>query len=411
MLEEHMKSPVTRRRLLAGPAGPHVTDFAEWLLASGYTSGSVRSILQSLAGWTDWMTARRYSVADVVEAEVACTALLVSPRLHYARGPNKASLTAARHFVRYLRQLGLIEAPATTPILAERWPIIAAFHVWMLSHRGLRESSLGVYEPVIADLLGALGDEPRSYTAADLRAFVARRVEPHGVWRAKVIVVAVRAFLRFLGVTGRAPVGLEHALPTFRLRQTATIPRYIERDDLQRVIGSCDGSAVGRRRDKAVILLFARLGLRAGEVASLTFGDFDWKEGRIAVSGKNRRPEWLPLPQDVGDAVLAWVDVRPAIRSNRVFTTILAPHVPLTRASATHVARAAFVRANVKAAVNGAHALRHSAATAMLREGATLAGVGAVLRHRSPGTTTIYAKVDFGVLAEIAQPWPEVTSC
>ena len=321
-------------------------------------------------------------------------------------------MAAARSFVRYLRERGVIEAPAPVPTLAETRPLIGTFRDWMRDQQGLAASTQDLYEPIAADLLDALGADPRTYVAADLRAFVSERTRPHGLWRAKGIVVAVRAFLRFLGASGRAPVGLEHALPTFSSRHLAAIPRYLEPEDLQRVIVACDGTEVGRNRDKAVILLLARLGLRAGEVARLTFGAFDWNEGRVAVSGKNRRAEWLPLPQDVGDAVLGWIhNGRPPIDSDRVFTTIKAPHRPLTRASVTHVARAAFLRANVKAAVNGAHALRHSAATAMLREGATLAGVGAVLRHRSPGTTTIYAKVDFGLLAEIAQPWPEVTSC
>ena len=359
------------------------------------------------------MAAKGYSLAAAAEAEAACQAELASkPRRRYARGPNEASLAAARNLVRYLREAGVITPPAPAPTLAETWPLIAAFRAWMRDHRGLAVSTLDLYEPIVADLLRTLGDDPHEYTAADLRTFVLERARPHGLWRAKSIVVATRAFLRFLGASGRAQVGLEHALPNFSSRRLASIPRYIEPSDLKRVIGACHGSDIGRRRDLAVILLLARLGLRAGEVAGITFGDIDWNEGRIAVSGKTRRPEWLPMPQEVGDAILAWLrDGRPVIETDHVFTTIKAPHRPLTRASVTHIARAAFLRANVKAPVNGAHTLRHSAATAMLRGGATLAGVGAVMRHQSTSTTAIYAKVDFGVLSEIAQPWPEVTSC
>lgn len=167
-------------------------------------------------------------------------------------------------------------------------------------------------------------------------------------------------------------------------------------------------------RDRAVMLLLARLGLRAGEVAALTLRDLDWRDASIAVCGKGRRHERLPLPQEVGDAILRYLrQGRPRLESDHVFARECAPIGPLTRASVTAIARSALRRAGVKAPINGAHVFRHSAATAMLRQGASLAGVGAVLRHQSPSTTAHYAKVDFGLLTEIAQPWPvgEVPSC
>ena len=413
MLEQFIESPVTRRRLLQGPAGPHVTQFAAKLRSVGYTPISITSILRPLAAWTDWMKQKGYDLSQAAEALDECAAeLRASPRVHYARGPNQASLSAARNFVRYLREEGIIPTPPPAPTSSQRWPLVGEFRRWTRRHRGLTESTLDIYVAIIADFLEAHGDDPDEYEARQLRVFVAERVGPHGVWRAKGVVTALKAYLRFLGASGRAPVGLEHALPTFSTRHLASLPRYVERDELERVIDSCDPATLGRTRDRAVILLLARLGLRAGEVAHLRLSDIDWSQGRIAVSGKNRRPEWLPLPQDVGDAILTWIrDERPAISTSHVFTTMKAPHRPLSRASVTHVARAAFRRAGVSAPVNGAHTLRHSAATAMLREGVSLAGVGAVLRHRRPGTTAIYAKVDLGLLSEVAQPWPGGGEC
>ena len=161
-----------------------------------------------------------------------------------------------------------------------------------------------------------------------------------------------------------------------------------------------------------MLLLLARLGLRASEVAQLKFADIDWRNGSIAVCGKGRRQESLPLPQEVGNAILHYLNqARPPLPVPEVFTTVLAPIHTLTRAAVTHVVRSALRRAGIKAPVNGAHVLRHSAATSMLRNGASLASVGAMLRHRSPLTTAHYAKVNFGLLAEIAQPWPEASSC
>jgi site-specific recombinase XerD len=148
-------------------------------------------------------------------------------------------------------------------------------------------------------------------------------------------------------------------------------------------------------------------------VAGLTFRDIDWKNGQIAVLGKNRRQEWLPLSQEIGDAIIMYIKhARPKLTIEQVFTRVDAPLGPLTRASVTHVVRSALRRAGIKAPVNGAHLLRHSAATAMLRSGVSLQGVGAVLRHHLPNTVPIYAKVDFELLSVIAQPWPvEVRSC
>jgi site-specific recombinase XerD len=180
---------------------------------------------------------------------------------------------------------------------------------------------------------------------------------------------------------------------------------------VERVIASCAADANGLR-DKAVLLLLARLGLRAGEVAQLRFADIDWGHGQFTVSGKGRRQDRLPLPQEVGAALLLYLrQSRPPLQTPEVFTSVVAPLRPLTRAAVTHIVRAALRRAGIKAPINGAHLLRHSAATAMLRQGASLAGIGAVLRHRSPRTTVHYAKVDFCLLSEIAQPWPAVPPC
>jgi integrase len=171
------------------------------------------------------------------------------------------------------------------------------------------------------------------------------------------------------------------------------------------------GGATGLR-DQAVLLLLARLGLRASEVAGLTIADSDWRTGRLAVCGTGRRTEWLPLPQAVGAALLRYVRrARPPLPGPPVFATVHAPWRPLTRQAVSHIVLTALRRAGVTAPVRGAHLLRHSAATAMLRQGASLAGIAAVLRHRSPRTTAYSAKVDFDLLAEIAQPWPGGVGC
>lgn len=412
MLQTHLKSPITRRRLCASPAADHLDTFADWLRLQGYTPSSVEGLLRALAGWTDWMIAAGFTAQDFLRGFEDCSlAVRKERRVRYSRGPNRRSVVAAGVFIRFLQQSGKLPLPVPPPSAADRWPVLAEFRSWMRNQRGLRESTLDLYEGILPSLLDSLGDDAKAYSPEALRAYVQQRARPHGIHRARCIVVAVRAFVRFLGAIGRCPPGMEYAIPGFASWQLSSVPKFLAAEDVERVIDSCGDDVFGLR-DRPVLLLLARLGLRASEVAQLKFADIDWRNGSIAVCGKGRRQETLPLPQEVGDAILRYLNQgRPSLLVPEVFTAVRAPFRTLSRASVTHVVRSALRRAGVKAPINGAHVLRHSAATTMLRQGVSLAGVGAVLRHRSPMTTAHYAKVDFALLSEIAQPWPEVPSC
>lgn len=412
MLADHLKSAVTRERLRSGPAVDHIDDFADWMSRLGYRPVTIDTTLRSLASWTDWMQAVGFTAQDFLEGFTSCAAELGSGcRVRHSRGPNDHSLTAAALFIRFLREQGVLPPVVAPPSPANLWPIIGEFRSWMRQHRGLTETTLDVYQAIILELVATHGSDPQRYTAEVLRGFTLERARRHGIWRAKTVIVSVRAFLRFLGATGQCPAAMQYAIPGFASWQLSTVPRFLASDDVERVITSCPVDGNGPR-DKAVLLLLARLALRASEVAQLRLDDIDWAQGQLTVSGKARRQEKLPLPQDVGDALLHYLrQSRPPLRTPEVFTTVLAPVRPLSRAAVTHIVRAALRRAGIKAPVNGAHVLRHSAATTMLRNGASLAGIGAVLRHRSPRTTALYAKVDLGLLSEIAQSWPAVPSC
>ena len=412
MLESYLNSPVTRQRLHKGLAANHIDAFADWLHAQGYRPNCINNLLRALAGWTDWMFAKGFTMQDLLAGFHACKLMLEQKqRVRYSRGPSRYSITAASVFIRFLQHQGVLPLPAKVPRGSELWPLLGEFRCWMREHRGLTDTTLDVYEGILTGLFDTLGDDVSNYSPEALRTYVFNRARPHGIERAKSIVVAVRSFVRFLGVTGRCTPGMEHAIPGFASWQLASTPRFLIAEEVERVINSCNNDLFGLR-DKAVLLLLARLGLRASEVAQLKLADIDWLNGSILVCGKARRQESLPLPQEVGNAILLYLEKsRPSLRAPEVFTTVLAPIHPLTRATVTHIVRSALRRAGIKAPINGAHVLRHSAATAMLRQGVSLAGVGAVLRHRSPAMTAHYAKVDFGLLSEIAQPWPEVSSC
>ncbi len=422
MFEDQLKSPSTRRRLRAGPLAPHLERFAEWMHRQRYRPTTMRLKWVFLATWSDWRTTTGADADDHACAlDSYVDALAADGRLRYAdrprgagvhKGTRKTAVVAASMFVRCLRESGLAAVPARPPTRLETWPILREYDAWILQHGGLAVGSARLYEIVIADLLVALGDDPASYTAQAVREFVLARARPHGLERGGSIVCAVRSYLRFLSANGRCPPDFADVVPRFGSWKLSTVPRHIEPTDLQRVLDACVTDSVVGRRDRAIVYLLARLGLRGGDVQRLTFANIDWKNGRIAVSGKSRRQEWLPLPQEVGDAILAYVrDGRPKLDVPEVFITVVAPFRPLAAGSLANVTATALRRAGIAAPSFGTHLFRHSAATAMLREGASLSAIGAVLRHRSPDTTMLYAKVDYGLLSEVAQPWPDVSPC
>lgn len=409
MLEHYVDSDITRRRLRSGPAANQINDFADWLHTGGYKRPIIVRRLRSLARWTDWLTTTgdSHDLPEALERYVAYVA--TTPRKPYQHSPNEESVTAAKIYIRFLREREFL--PPAPAAVVNSWPLLTEFRHWMREQRGLTEATLDVYLRVLEDLLTSLGSDPRSYRAEALRAFVLERGKRHGVSYAKLGATAVRTFVQFLAAIGQCPAGLEYAIPAWRSWAFSSTPKYLIPEDVDRVIRASADSRSGVR-DKAMILLLARLGLRAGDIVGLHMTHIDWENARILVSGKSRRQEFLPLSQEVGTALLQYLrNVRPPLPIPQLFITALPPFGPIKRQSVAGVVLRAICRAGVSSSGHGAHVLRHSAATTMLRQGVSLAGIGAVLRHRSPSTTSHYAKIDHQLLVTVAQPWPEVSSC
>jgi integrase/recombinase XerD len=413
MLEKHLQTPVTINRLRDGVAGPYMDEFSLWMHLKGFKPVVLELRLRSLAAFTDWMKDNRYSINELIEAIDACKCELKKGRKLNSRGPNIDSIIAASKLLVFLQEKGVFEKPAPKAKVSEVWPILGDFRAWSIEHKGVRETTLDLYETTLGDFVEALGSEPKTYTAKAIREFILNRAKPHSTHRAQAIAVASRSFLRFLSIQGQCSSDLVHAVPTFPSYKLQGTPKYIEPEEMKKVEEACHLLDENGLRDRAVILLLTRLGLRASDVANLNLKDIDWNNGRISVSGKSRRHEWLPLPQEVGDAIIDYLKKKPKLKIHRIFIRVDAPIGPLTRASVTHIARSAYLRAGVTPPVNGngAHTLRHSAATAMIRKGASLKGVSTVLRQNLTSTTGIYAKVDFGQLSKVAQQWPGVKSC
>ncbi len=280
--------------------------------------------------------------------------------------------------------------------------MLAEFRRYLLDERGMAQASTVSYVHIARlflvehfEYLGHLG-------ATEVLSFVTDQCGRRG---AANVVCGLRSFLRWCHLQDLTPGSLAGVVPSVARRRLASLPASLDPVDVQRLLGSCDRRTSVGRRDFAVLTVLARLGLRAGEVASLDLADVDWRAGELVVWGKGPRVDRLPLPADVGDAVAAWLRRgRGRCPCSNVFTRVRAPRIALTSGGISDVVYAACRRVGIPEV--SAHRLRHTAATEMLRSGSTLAEVGQVLRHQRLLTTAIYAKVDRPSLSEIALPWP-----
>ena len=414
MLSELFVSAARVHALQAGPAGALLAGFARGLLQAGYASITVRRHLRAVEHFVSWIDRKRIAVETLTEASVDHFGRHV-PRCRcrpFGRS-DRTMLYSVRLFLRHLEAAGTIRVTAAASAVPDP-PLLVAFRQWMRQQRGTCTSTLDNYGVHIRSLLTSLGQAPAALDARILRQFVLEGHRTCGWAAAKKRTTALRTFVRFLIADGQCDSGLLGAIPVLAHWRLASLPRYLPAEEVERVIASCDATSLVGTRDRAIIVLLARLGLRAGDIVQLRLSDLDWTGAWIRVCGKGRREARLPLTQEVGQALVAYLTTgRPPTTSDAVFVRSRAPF----RAFRSHCAVSvivdrAFCRAGVRRPSRGAaHLLRHSVATAMLRHGASLQEVAAVLRHRSIATTQIYAKVDVTALRQIAQPWPEVPSC
>lgn len=413
MLATYFKRRTTQATYYSGPAGPYLDAFTNWLEQRGYQHETIRDRLQGAAQFVAWVQTTGChlpSLSPAILDRFRCH-LSNQHQLRYTSGPFSVRWLGAQRFFAFLQDQQLVVLTDTSQE-ATQPELLSAFEQWMDVHRGVRSSTLINYRPHIKELLSELGENPERFDVAQLRTVLLAYAQHHSAALTKTRGIAFRVFLRFLTATGRAQPGLEAAIPTIAQWRLATLPRYLRPEDLERVIAACDGSTARGIRDKAIVLFLARLGLRASDVANLRLHDIEWSQGTFRVMGKSRREAKLPLPQDVGDAVLDYLHrMRPSVKTPYVFIRMIAPWKPITRYVVQHAASEAIQRAGVETPSLGAHVLRHSAATALLRQGASLQVIGEVLRHRSVETTAHYAKVDTRLLHEVTLPWPGAPSC
>ncbi len=389
-----------------GRLGPYVDGYRDRLLELGYTPLTVRTYSLVVLGQLGrWMASEDL---DVQQLDSGAIKAFLATR--HTRDYRPVATVNFVPLLEYLRGEGVTPpepARAPTPLdglIAEyrRWLVVdralAAATVWhrerfagrFLAERVTREDELGV----------------KSLTGAAVTGFLLRECARVKLTSVECYANELRSLLRFLHVRGYTARGLADCVPSVAGWRDAGIPKVLPRADIDRLLQSCERSSLSGARDFAILNLLARLGLRAVEVSRLRLADLHWRAGEIEVDGKAHRRDRLPLPTDVGDALVSYLSLRNRRHSSRVFLTLHAPIRPIEPSGVITVVREACRRAGLKPV--GAHRLRHALASELLRQDASLIDISQVLRHKDLATTAIYAKVDFARLREVAQPWPGV---
>jgi site-specific recombinase XerD len=378
------------------------------LSKQGYTALSIRNRVDVFRDLSRWLARRGVSLSELDDGQIE----------RFAKYRRRCKRSAFRtpeslvSIVRYLRDERVLPPSEPEEDRADDTPfetLVSSYATYLTSERGLTPTTVGRYVKVARELLQPLmGNEPLAVDGigtVDVTAFVLATAKRCSVGEAQNVVSALRSALRYLYVQGLLERDLAGAVPGVAGWSGSALPKAVEPEVIERLLRNCDRRRHAGRRDYAVLLLLSRLGLRRCEVAALELDDVDWAVGELLIRGKGQQQDRLPLPQDVGHALAMYIKrSRPPIDSRKVFTTVYAPQRPLQPGAVTGLVNARCDKLGLPPI--GAHRLRHTAATQMLRRGASLDEIAQVLRHRHVSTTAIYAKVDRAALSELARPWP-----
>jgi len=408
-MKNHFQSDLpTLDRYRCGPLGLHLASFADWLSEQGYPRQTGIKKLRLFALLSRRLEQKKVSLQQLDEQWIEQFRKTQRKQLR-RQHQVQHTLTQLLHHLRRLRVV-----PDQQPAQAES-PTDRLMHNYgrfLAQERGLSQVTLHNYLPVARRfLLHAFGTRTLRLDqlgASTINGFILRDKSTFSPKRVQLTTSALRSFLGFLYLRGQLAVPLAASVPTVATWRLSEVPQFLEPGQVQQILQGCDRSSPSGRRDYAALLLLARLGLRAGELVHLCLEDINWSSGEVLVRGKSSREDRLPLPSDVGRALAMYLQKdRPPCSSRRVFIRMKAPHVGFSSSVAVcDIVRRALQRAHLQPGRKGAHLLRHSLATQMLRGGASLTQIGQILRHQLPQTTEIYVKVDLTTLRAVAQPWP-----
>jgi site-specific recombinase XerD len=407
-VEEYLRRSRLFQRLKSGPHGYHVERFSARLVEDGLVRHGTWRCLNVVGGLLSWIASRRCVLANLDERMVEQYLRRRAVRQSIQPGDR----AALKRWLSVLREEGAI-APAALQPLTEHDRIFKEFDAYLRIERGLAPKSIVRHLPVIRgflhevcpagdDDLGKIGQE-------DVIGYIERHARDWSPRTGQAMCWSLRAFLGYLHHRGLNPRALASCVPSMRRWKLATLPTYLSAAQVQKALDGCDRATAMGRRDYAILMMLAKLGLRADEVATLTLDDIDWRASEMLVRAKGRQRARMPIPRDVGVAVVAYLrNGRPKSSCRRLFVRIPAPHVGFASGCAiTMIAKAALDRVGIEGCAHrGAHIFRHSLATELLRRGTTLSEIGQLLRHESHDTTRIYAKVDIEALRTLSLPWP-----
>ena len=404
-----INNQVVLSRALEGPLAAHIGPFAQSQSAQGYARSSIHRQVLLAARLSHWLQQQGVALRHVSSGHLS---RYLQGRTRRARS-RQGDAAALRYLLDFLRREGVIAAEkiaARRPTAAEGYA--HEYAEYLRDARALARTTIINYVPFIrgflTDRFGAGPVRLAQLNAGDVVRFVQQQAPHLHLKRAKLLTTALRSFLQYARYRGDVTLDLAAAVPIVANWSMPSIPRAIGVDQVRQLLASIDRHTAIGRRDCAIVLLLARLGLRSGEVAFLELEDIDWDAGQVSVRGKRDQRTALPLPSDVGAAIAAYLrGGRPRSTSRRVFLRNKAPiRGFLSQCAVGSIVRHALQHAGIQAPTKGAHQFRHALATDMLRHGASLTEIGEVLRHRNPQTTTIYAKVDLTALRTLALPWP-----
>ena len=399
----------TIERLRQGPLSEHLDAYAAGVAEQGYAHHSIRQQIVVIADFSRWLKRKQIDV-QAWNSEVVDRFLRLRRRQQRVRRGDPKAL---QRLLAMLRQTGVVK-PDKPPV-ADNARSRITLRVPAVLVAGTRTDRLQRCSTTCPSLSSSCAERFHDRTpnfamlrAADVTGFVMRHARQLSPVRAKLMVTALRSFFRYLRHRGAIATDLAGCVPTVPNWSLSTLPRFLAAAKVERILERCDRKTSVGRRNHAILLLLARLGVRAGEVVGLSLDDIDWSTGQITIRGKGGKSAQLPLAADVGAALAAYLrHDRPRSATRSVFLRHRAPLVGFGNSSTiSSLVRRALKHAGVESAHTGAHVLRHSLATSLLRQGGSLDEIGELLRHQSPNTTAIYAKVDVTALHTLALPWP-----
>jgi site-specific recombinase XerD len=402
-MHRFFSKPETLLRLRRGPLGDYLDRYAVWLSEQGFCRVHARLQLVQIADFSLWLDKRGLTIINIQPATIDS---FIEDRRR--RVKPRAERSTLQRFLKLVRPEACTQV---SPPLTASQVLLQDFRRHFLEERGAAQVSYLAFQPILLQfLLDCFPDgtiDCARLTAKDVIRFVRRHAYLHSPGRAKLLITALRVFLRYLRLRGNITSDLAASVPRVAMWSGSTIPKFLSPDQVRQVLAQCDPDSAIGVRNYAILMLLCRLGFRADEVVRLTLDNIDWENGHLTFRGKGGHWAQMPLPADVGEAIVRYLQHgRPHSPCRRLFLRHAAPKTGFANSGAiSTLVRRTIIRAGIDSQRKGSHLFRHSLATRMINEGSSFPEIAELLRHQSIETTNLYAKVDFQALRSIALPW------